>query len=177
MDIKSKPLRDALIHVMGAVKGVSFAEETPVVDPNMLFLYLEEMRTHMKELKAKSKSEKKKKAKKVAAAKAAHVKVLIKYLDKDYAETKKTLYPLLESNTITSICYGLCSRAMKSPTVQRIQTQTSQGHLRSNTLRRYAHIIVPAILLCNPDLTQPIGIFFHERHLVQYRGSLSRIRR
>ena len=30
-----------------------------------------------------------------------HLKVLIKYLDTDYAETKKTLYPLLESNMIT----------------------------------------------------------------------------
>lgn len=101
VDIKSKPLKEVLTHVMGAVKGVSFAEETPVVDPNMLFLYLEELRTHMKELKSQSKSEKKKKAKKTAKLKADHVKVLIKYLDKDYAETKKTLYPLLESNTIT----------------------------------------------------------------------------
>ena len=101
VDIKSKPLKEVLTHVMGAVKGVSFAEDTPVVDPNMLFLYLEELRTYMKELKSQSKSEKKKKAKKAAKLKAGHVKVLIKYLDKDYAETKKTLYPLLESNTIT----------------------------------------------------------------------------
>lgn len=83
------------------VPGVSFAEETPTIDPNMLFLYLEEMRAHMKELKSASKTEKKKKAKKFAATKAGHIKVLIKYLDKDYAEIKKTLYPLLESNTIT----------------------------------------------------------------------------
>ncbi|KAL8765370.1 MAG: hypothetical protein Q9194_006586 [Teloschistes cf. exilis] len=101
VDIKSKPLKEALTHVMGAVKGVSFAEETPVVDPNMLFLYLEEMRTHMKELKSQSKSEKKKKVRKAAATKYSHIKVLVKYLDKDYAEIKKTLYPLLESNTIT----------------------------------------------------------------------------
>lgn len=101
VDIKSKPLKEALTHVMGAVKGVSFAEETPVVDPNMLFLYLEELRVHMKELRLQSKSEKKKKLRKAAAVKHSHVKVLIKYLDKDYAETKKTLYPLLESNTIT----------------------------------------------------------------------------
>lgn len=80
---------------------MSFAEETPTIDPNMLFLYLEEMRAHMKELKSASKTEKKKKAKKFAATKAGHIKVLIKYLDKDYAEIKKTLYPLLESNTIT----------------------------------------------------------------------------
>lgn len=65
----------------------------------MLFLYLEEMRAHMKELK--SLRQKKRKARKAAAMKAAHIKVLVKYLDKDYAETKKTLYPLLESNTIT----------------------------------------------------------------------------
>lgn len=55
----------------------------------------------MKELKSSSKCEKKKKAKRAVLLKAAHAKVLIKYLDKDYAETKKTLYPLLESNTIT----------------------------------------------------------------------------
>ncbi|KAI4169410.1 MAG: hypothetical protein LQ343_005714 [Gyalolechia ehrenbergii] len=101
VDIKSKSLKEALTHVMGAVKGVSFAEETPIVDPNMLFLYMEELRAYMKELKAQSKSEKKSKLRKAAAVKHSHVKVLIKYLDKDYAETKKTLYPLLESNTIT----------------------------------------------------------------------------
>ena len=101
VDIKSKPLKEALTNVMGAVKSVSFAEETPVIDPNMLFLYLEEIRAHMKELKNKAKTEKKKKARITAKTKAAHVKVLLKYLDKDYAETKKTLYPLLEANTIT----------------------------------------------------------------------------
>ena len=67
----------------------------------MLFLYLEELRTHTKELKAKIKTEKKKKLKKATKLKSQHLKVLVKYLDKDYAETKKTLYPLLESNTIT----------------------------------------------------------------------------
>ena len=101
VDIKSKPLKETLNHVMGAVKGISFAEETPIIDPNMLFLYLEELRTYMKELKSQSKSERKKKARKTAATKATHLRVLVKYLDKDYAETKKTLYPLLESNTIT----------------------------------------------------------------------------
>ncbi|PGG97394.1 hypothetical protein GX51_07364 [Blastomyces parvus] len=101
VDIKSKPLREALAHVMDGVKGVSLVQETPVVDPNMLFLYLEESREYIKELKALAKSEKKKKAKRLAATKSAHLKVLVKYLDSDYAETKKTLYPLLESNMIT----------------------------------------------------------------------------
>ena len=101
MDIKSKPLREALAKIMDGVKGVSLVEETAVVDPNMLFLYLEESRQYMKDQKQLSKTEKKRKAKKVAATKAAHLKVLVKYLDTDYAETKKTLYPLLESNMIT----------------------------------------------------------------------------
>ncbi|GAM37513.1 hypothetical protein TCE0_024r07493 [Talaromyces pinophilus] len=101
VDIKSKPLREALATVMDGVKGVSLVAETPVIDPNMLFLYLEETRDHMKALKKVVKTEKKKKARKLAALKVAHLKVLIKYLDTDYAETKKTLYPLLESNMIT----------------------------------------------------------------------------
>lgn len=101
VDIKSKPLRDALQHVMDGVKGVSLVQETPVVDPNMLFLYLVETRAYMAELKAQAKTEKKKKARRLAKAKADHLKMLIKYLDKDYSETKKTLYPLLENNTIT----------------------------------------------------------------------------
>ncbi|KAL9074861.1 MAG: hypothetical protein Q9161_001999 [Pseudevernia consocians] len=105
LDIKSKALKEALKDVMDEVKGVSFAEETPVIDPNMIFLYLEEIRTHMKKLKKKSKTEtkkeKKNKKKFSATTKTKHLKVLLKYLDKDYAETKKTLYPLLENNTIT----------------------------------------------------------------------------
>jgi len=101
VDIKSKPLRDALAKVMDGVKGVSLVQEPAIVDPNMLFLYLEETRQWMKELKRQSRSEKKKKARKSAAVKAAHLKVLIKYLDADYADIKKTLYPLLEANTIT----------------------------------------------------------------------------
>lgn len=101
VDIKSKYLKEALTKVMDGVKGVSLVQETAVVDPNMLFLYLEETRQYMKELKQSAKTEKKKKARKSAATKAAHLRVLIKYLDTDYAETKKTLYPLLEANMIT----------------------------------------------------------------------------
>ncbi|KAJ5216639.1 uncharacterized protein N7498_003046 [Penicillium cinerascens] len=101
VDIKSKHLRDALAKVMDGVKGVSLVQEPAIVDPNMLFLYLEETRQWMKDLKRQSRSEKKKKARKSAATKAAHLKVLVKYLDTDYADIKKTLYPLLEANTIT----------------------------------------------------------------------------
>jgi hypothetical protein len=40
VDIKSKPLRESLQDVMGNIKGVSLVEETPKLDPNMLFLYV-----------------------------------------------------------------------------------------------------------------------------------------
>ncbi len=101
VDVRSKPLKDALEHVMQDVKGVSLVQDTPQLDPNMLFLYLEEMRTYTNELKTSGKKEKKKKARNAAAMKAQHLKVLVKYLDKDFAEIKKTLYPLLENDMIT----------------------------------------------------------------------------
>ncbi|KAL1955242.1 hypothetical protein VTO42DRAFT_8901 [Malbranchea cinnamomea] len=101
VDIKSRPLRDALQHVMAGVKCVSLVQETPVVDPNVLFLYLEETRQYMNELRQLAKTEKHKKTRRLAKTKAQHLKVLVKYLDSDYAETKKTLYPLLENHTIT----------------------------------------------------------------------------
>lgn len=67
----------------------------------MLFLYLEEMRAMLKTFKSKLKTLKKKKAKKSVAIKIAHLKVMVKYLDTDYEETKKTLYPMLENGTCT----------------------------------------------------------------------------
>jgi hypothetical protein len=38
VDIKSKQLREVLRDVIGNIKGVSLVEETPKLDPNMLFL-------------------------------------------------------------------------------------------------------------------------------------------
>jgi hypothetical protein len=76
---------------MDGVKGVSLVEETPCVDPNLLFLYLEDLRQNCKDLKNKKVTVKKgkKKAIKRNETKRKHVKVLLKYLDKDYASTKK----------------------------------------------------------------------------------------
>ncbi|KAE8420704.1 hypothetical protein BDV36DRAFT_292898 [Aspergillus pseudocaelatus] len=128
VDLKSKYIRDALTKVMDGVKGVSLVQETAVVDPNMLFLYLEETRQYMKDLKQQAKTEKKKKAKKVAAAKAAHLKVLVKYLDTDYAETKKTLYPLLEANTIT---FDLLWALFKPNTIAYTPTYGNQDEPRA----------------------------------------------
>ncbi|KAL2825266.1 hypothetical protein BDW59DRAFT_146306 [Aspergillus cavernicola] len=128
VDLKSKYLRDALGKVMDGVKGVSLVQETAVVDPNMLFLYLEETRQYMKELKQQAKTEKKKKARKVAALKANHLKILLKYLDADYSETKKTLYPLLEANTIT---FDLLWALFKPNTIAYAPTYGNQDEPRA----------------------------------------------
>lgn len=128
VDIKSKHLRDALAKVMDGVKGVSLVQETAVVDPNMLFLYLEETRAYMKELKQQAKKETKKKARKLADLKAAQLKVLIKYLDTDYAETKKTLYPLLEANMIT---FDLLWALYKPNTIAYTSTYGNQDEPRA----------------------------------------------
>ncbi|KAF2136099.1 uncharacterized protein K452DRAFT_238072 [Aplosporella prunicola CBS 121167] len=102
VDIKSKLLREALQEIMKDVKGVSLVEEQPCIDPNLLFLYLEELRTHAKKtLKARAKKEKKKKSRKRINLMIAHCKVMVRFLDEDYDETKKTLYPMLNAGNIT----------------------------------------------------------------------------
>ncbi len=91
VDIKSKLLREGLQEVMGDIKGVSMVEETPKLDPNLLFLYLEDMRKHVKVLKnAEPKGEKKqrKKEAKRNEKKRQQLKILVKYLDKDYEAVK-----------------------------------------------------------------------------------------
>jgi hypothetical protein len=67
----------------------------------MLFLYLEEIRAYYKKAKAEVASERKKKGRKAARQKVAQLKCLLKFIDKDYAATKKTLYPLLQAGNIT----------------------------------------------------------------------------
>ena len=102
VDIKSKPLRTVLAEVMKECKSVSLEAEEPIVDPNTLFLYLEALRTHYKKtLKAQIKAEKKRKVIKKLEKQRSLCKTLVKYLDDDYADTKKTLYPLLAAGNIT----------------------------------------------------------------------------
>ena len=103
VDIKSKVLRDALAEVMKGCKSVSLETEEPAIDPNTLFLYLEDFRTYYrKTLKARMKAERKsKKAVKRLKQQKSLVKALVRYVDDDYDDTKKTLYPLLEAGNIT----------------------------------------------------------------------------
>ncbi|KAM0425124.1 hypothetical protein ACHAPT_009684 [Fusarium lateritium] len=105
IDIKSKLLRECLQDVIGHTDGVSLVDEVPKLDPHLLFLYLEDFRAHLKALKqAKPAGESKKTRKKNQARldeKRKHLKVMIKYIDKDYETTKESLYPMLASGLIT----------------------------------------------------------------------------
>ncbi|GJN79242.1 hypothetical protein PLIIFM63780_002755 [Purpureocillium lilacinum] len=105
VDIKSKLLRECLQDVIGNVRGASLVDGTPKLDPNLLFLYLEDFRTHLKHLrKAEAAGDDKKERQKNRArleCKMEHLRTLIRYLDKDYAKVKESLYPMLESGVIT----------------------------------------------------------------------------
>ncbi|KAH7052147.1 hypothetical protein B0J12DRAFT_710342 [Macrophomina phaseolina] len=128
VDIKSKLLKEALQEVMKDVKGVSLVEEQPSIDPNMLFLYLEEIRQFTrKTLKARVKKEKKKKIKRRLRQMISHSKVMIRYLDEDYDETKKTLYPMLNAGNIT---FDLLWALFKPNTIAYTTTYGSVEHPR-----------------------------------------------
>jgi hypothetical protein len=143
VDIKSEPLKQCLQHVMSGVKGISLVEDTPHLDPNMLFLYLEEMRKHGDELEKEIDTKKGKEAKAIKT-KVKHLRVMVKYLDKDYAETKKNLYPLLENGMITfdlmwalykpnSIAYSSTYGDSEEPRAFKIDFATKESHFMRGT--------------------------------------------
>ncbi|KAJ3493533.1 hypothetical protein NLG97_g4666 [Lecanicillium saksenae] len=105
VDIRSKLLRECLKETIGEVKGVTFVEEIPKLDPDFLFLYFDDLHAHYKKLKSTnptgdSKRERAKNAKKLDI-KTMHLKVLLKYLRKDYAEIKRQVDSLLRNGLIT----------------------------------------------------------------------------
>ena len=102
IDIKYKVLLTVLAEVMKDCKSVSLETEEPTLDPNILFLHLEELRAHYKKtLKATIKKEKKRKVIKKLEQQRKLCKSLVSFIDEDYADTKKTLYPLLAAGNIT----------------------------------------------------------------------------
>ncbi|KAF5533765.1 TOB3 (member of AAA-ATPase family) [Fusarium mexicanum] len=105
VDIKSKLLRECLQDVIGNADGISLVDETPKINPEVLFLYLEALRDHLKALrKAKPAGKSKKSQKKnknLLKEKKQHLKILIKYLDNDFESTKESLYPMLKNGLIT----------------------------------------------------------------------------
>jgi hypothetical protein len=102
IDIKAKQLRVALQDVLKDCKSLSLETEEPSIDPNILFLYLEDLRKYYKKtLKVRIKQERKKKLIKRLEQQRALVKSLVAFVDEDYEKTKRTLFPLLEAGNIT----------------------------------------------------------------------------
>ncbi|KAI3395133.1 hypothetical protein diail_1748 [Diaporthe ilicicola] len=107
VDVKSKALRECLQDVIGNIKGVSLVDETPKLDPNVLFLYLDDLKKHAKQLKKQVKSpsasdkQGRRKEVKWLEEKRLHLKVLVKYIDKDYEHIKNSLHPMLDHGLIT----------------------------------------------------------------------------
>ena len=101
LDIVSKPLKAAMARIMGEVQSVSLKGDLPSIDPNVAFLFLDNLRIEVKRLEKQSKSKKIGKRSQQTAREAKHLKVLVGYLDIDYDALTKTLRPLLRSRKIT----------------------------------------------------------------------------
>ncbi|KAJ4987052.1 AAA family ATPase [Stagonosporopsis vannaccii] len=115
VDIKSKALRGVLQVVLKECKCVSLVEDIPEIDPHILYHYYNEIKTYMKKtLKPKLKRAKKSKDRKQLAQEIAQCKLLLGYIDEDYAATRKALKPLLKAGTIT---YELCWALFKPNTI------------------------------------------------------------
>lgn len=99
VDIKSKVLRNVLRTVLGSCKAVSLVEVTPAIDPNILFLYREDLKKYYKEMKANDDS--RKKNHKAVVKQAKHFKCLLQYVKKDYKSMKKSMRQLIETGNIT----------------------------------------------------------------------------
>ncbi|PNP83567.1 hypothetical protein FNYG_03130 [Fusarium nygamai] len=152
VDIKSKLLRECLQDVIGNAEGISLVDETPKMNPEVLFLYLEDLRDHLKALrKAKpaGKSKKsRKKNKSLLKEKKQHLKILIKYLDHDFESTKESLYPMLKNGLITfellwalwkpdTLVYATTYGNASEPRVFKVES----AHLHHSVMRgSYYHI-------------------------------------
>ncbi|KAF2998857.1 hypothetical protein E8E13_003643 [Curvularia kusanoi] len=115
VDIKSKTLRGVLQVVLKDCKCVSLVEETPEIDPHILYHYYDEITQYAKKtLKPKLKRAKRSKDKKQLTQEIAQCKLLLGYVDEDFTATRKALKPLLKAGTIT---YELCWALFKPNTI------------------------------------------------------------
>jgi hypothetical protein len=128
VDIKSKVLRNALQAVFKECKGISLVEEVPQIDPRTLFHYYGELQTYVKKtLKPKLKRAKRTKKRKLLTQEIAQCKLLLGYVDEDYAATRKALKPMLKAGTIT---YDLCWALFKPNTIAFAPTYSNKDDPR-----------------------------------------------
>ncbi|ROW16792.1 hypothetical protein VPNG_01542 [Cytospora leucostoma] len=176
VDIKSKILRECLQDVVGNIKGVSLVDETPKLDPNVLFLYLEDLRKHSKHLKKQiasppgpDKAARKKEAKRLEEMRQ-HLKVLIKYVDKDYEHVKKSLYPMLEHGLIT---FDLLWALWKPGTLAYTSTYGSHDEPRVfkiDTAEKHHHISKGEFYLIDGKYFEYDGKQFGYGHMMEEIG-------
>lgn len=99
VDIKSRILRDILRTALASCTAISLYGVTPAVDPNMLFLYFENLQKQYKEIELEAAS--RVEDCKETAVRATQLKSLLEYIESDYSEIKKTLDSLLNAGCIT----------------------------------------------------------------------------
>lgn len=102
VDVKSKALRGVLQVVLKECKCVSLVEDIPEIDPHILYHYYDEIKRYAKKtLKPKLKRAKKSKDQRQLTQEIAQCKLLLGYIDEDFAATREALKPLLKAGTIT----------------------------------------------------------------------------
>lgn len=102
VDVKSKALRGVLQVVLKECKCVSLVEDIPELDPHILYHYYDEIKTYAKKtLKRNLRRAKRTKEQKQITQQIAQCKLLLGYIDEDFAATRKALKPLLKAGTIT----------------------------------------------------------------------------
>ncbi|KAI1607958.1 P-loop containing nucleoside triphosphate hydrolase protein, partial [Exophiala viscosa] len=147
VDIKSRPLKECLQVVFEGIQGVSLHDFKPQVDPNMLFLHLEDMRSYVDLCQNAAVNSDRIGGKEDLvdehSTKAKHLEVMVKYLDKDYDETKKSLR-MLENGQITFdllwalykpgiIAYCATYGDHEEPRAFKIDAATKQTHFSKGT--------------------------------------------
>ncbi|KAK1053693.1 hypothetical protein LTR33_014327, partial [Friedmanniomyces endolithicus] len=101
IDVKSRALRSVLREVLKDCQVVSLEPEEPEITSRTMFLYLEDLRTYYHTtLKDRVEAERKRKVVRQLQIQRRFCKALVQYLDEDFKDTKKRLYPLLEAGKI-----------------------------------------------------------------------------
>ncbi|KAK1062569.1 hypothetical protein LTR74_010149 [Friedmanniomyces endolithicus] len=101
VDIKSKALRSVLREVLKDCKEASLDVEEPELYARTLFYYLEDLRTYCRTtMRRRLESERKRKVVKKLRMQRHLCEALVHYLDEEFRDTKKKLYPLLEAGKI-----------------------------------------------------------------------------
>ena len=177
LNMLSQYLKKALFNVMGKVSGISLKETTPSIDPNMAFLYLEELRVYMKDIKRKYKEIKKSKSKK-GKKKAEdfkltqeHLNVLVNYLNKDYEKTKKSLGPLLDSGKIT---FDLVWALFKSNEVVYTNTYEHEDQPRAAKVSFIHKVRIKSYLTLSQRIHGTVGNEYHARGILSCRNTVLR---